>query len=341
MRPKTQGTLRSVLLLSLLVSAARLAAAQTATVRPGALPAENPKLRAEAVGLLDRANHVSSPAVWGSNELTLHFHVPNPVDGQPNDGDYVSDVAAPGVRHQEWHYGAYQMVQIRNGQRIVYLRNNVPKPLALEWLQRVAPIYLARFDHEDIIRSITDGPGDSRCIHFETVFGHSLQDCEACVDSKNGWLLSIRQGDVTTRNSSFFPFAGSFLPGHIERWVGNILLIAVDQTVVPKDFPSELFNVPEDTTGSLCQEFRGAYAISTPQPEAGSSPDITDVTLIGYIDFDGHAKRLKSLDPTRPELSAEAIKQVSTWTYTPATCNGKPVAWETQFVVHFKGAVPH
>lgn len=104
MRRTIQVIIRSVLLLPLLVFVAHLAAAQTATVRPGALPAEDPKLRAEAVSLLERANHVSAPAVWGSNELTLHFHVPNPVDGQPNDGDYVSDVAAPGVRQQEWHY---------------------------------------------------------------------------------------------------------------------------------------------------------------------------------------------------------------------------------------------
>ena len=203
------------------------------------------------------------------------------------------------------------------------MHDNVPKPLALEWLQRVAPIYLARFDHEDIIRSITERPGDSRCIHFETVFGDSFEDCEACVDAKNGWLLSIRQGDVTTRNSNFFPFAGSFLPGHVERSIGSTLLIAVDQTVVPKDFPSDLFNVPENTMGPICQEFRSACEINTPQPEPRSSPDMTDVTLVGYIDLDGHAKRLKSLDPTRPELGAEAMKEVSTWTYTPATCNGR------------------
>jgi Gram-negative bacterial TonB protein C-terminal len=333
--------MRSALLLSLLVCGARFAAAQTATVRPDALPIEDPKLRAEAVSLMERANHVSSPAVWGSNELTLHFHVPNPAAGQPNDGDYVSDVAAPGLRRQEWHYGAYQLIQIRNGPRIAGLNNNVPKPLVVDWLPRLTPIYLARFDHEDIIRSITDGPNDSRCIHFETVFGDSLQDGEVCVDSKNGWLLSIRQGDVTTLNSNFFPFAGAFLPGHIERSVGGVTLISIEQTVASKDFPAELFVVPETSTASICREFRGVYAINTPQPEPGSSPEITDVTLRGLIDSDGRVKNLESLDPTRPELSAQAIKQVSTWTFTPATCDGKAVAWETQFVVHFKGATPH
>lgn len=341
MSHKMQRPIRSILLPSVVAFTVQFSQAQTATVRPDALPVEDPKLRAEAVSLLERANHVSSPAVWGSNELTLRFHVPNPVDGQPNDGEYVSDVAAPGVRRQEWHYGTYQLIQIRNGQRIGALQNNVPKPLALEWLQRVAPIYLVRFDHEDIIRSITDGPGDSRCIHFDTVFGDRLQAGEACVDPKSGWLLSIRQGDVTTRNSNFFAFGGAFLPGHIERSVGDSLLIAVDETVVAKDFPAEMFKVPENSTASICQEFRGAYAVNTPQPEPGSAPYVSDVTLTGFVGVDGHVSGLKSIDPSHPELRTEAVKQVSAWTYTPATCNGKPVAWETQFVVHFKGTLPH
>jgi hypothetical protein len=325
----------------LLMFTAGLIHAQTATVRPDAQPVEDPKLRAEAVSLLERANHVSSPAVWGSNELTLRFQVPNPPEGQPSEGDYVSDVAAPGVRRQEWHYGAYQLIQIRNGQRIGALQNTVPKPLALEWLQRIAPIYLVRFDHEDLIRSIADGPAGSRCIRFDTVSGDRLQEGEVCIDTKNGWLLSIREGDVTTRNSNFFPFAGAFLPGHIERWVGNTMLIAVEETVVAKEFPPELFKVPENSTATICPEFRRAYAVSTPQPEPGSSPYVSDVTLTGYIGQDGHVSGLRSIDPTSPELSADAIKQVSAWTFTPATCDGKPVTWESQFVVHFKGSLPH
>ena len=333
--------MRSLQLLSVLAPAALLAHAQTATVRPDALPFEDPELRAQAVGLLDRANQVSTPAVWGSNEMTLRFHVPNPAERQAGDGEYISSSGGPGLRRQEWHYGAYQLIQIRNGQRIGALQNNVPKPLALDWIQSLTPIYLIRFDHEDIIRSIADGPGGSRCIRFDTIFGDRLKEGEACIDSKNGWLLSIRTGDVSTRNSDFFPFAGAFLPGHIERWVGNTMLIAIDEAVVAKDFPPELFKVPENSTASICQEFRGAYAINTPQPEPGSAPYVSDVTLTGFVGVDGHVFGLKSIDPTSPELSAEAIKQVSTWTFSPATCNGKPVTWETHFVVHFKGSLPH
>jgi len=46
---------------------------------------------------------------------------------------------------------------------------------------------------------------------------------------------------------------------------------------------------------------------------------------------------LKPLDPTHPELNDEAIKLVSTWTYSPGTCDGKPVGISMVFTVHFKG----
>jgi hypothetical protein len=49
------------------------------------------------------------------------------------------------------------------------------------------------------------------------VAGDHEQHNEICVDGKKGWLLSIRTGDTTTTDSNYFPFNGSFLPGHIER----------------------------------------------------------------------------------------------------------------------------
>jgi hypothetical protein len=239
--------------------------AQTATLRPDAQPPEDPKLRAEAIALLERANRVSTPAVWPPNEMTLRFRVPDPATGESSEGVYVSSVGGPGLRRQEWRYGEYQPVQIRNGQRVSVTQNNTPKPGILELLPKVTPVYLVRFDQQDIIRSIVDGPGDVRCIHFETVFGDRSQSSEICLASREGWLLSIRQGDEMTRNSNFFAFAGAFLPGHIERWLGSRKAIEIDEAVIPKsDYPPDFFSVPEMASGFICQNFRRAYAESTP-----------------------------------------------------------------------------
>ncbi len=311
--------------------------AQTATLRRDS-PPEDTRLRAEAVALLERANRVSQPMVWPPNEMRHHFTIPNPAPGDATEGDYTSSIGVD-TRRQEWRYGAFQITQIRNGRRMSFSERTAPMPAILQVLPKITPIYLGRFDHEDIIRSITAGPNGSRCIQFDTVFGDRQQAAEICVDTDAGYLLSIRQGDQITRNSNFFAFNGSFLPGHIERWIGNRELIAVDQTVVPKnDYPPDFFSVPETSTGFACQDFRRAFAVNTPQPPLqSSSPDVHDIVLSGVIGVDGHVTGLRPLDQMLPDLNDQAMKLVGTWTFTPASCNGKPAVWGNTFTVHFKG----
>lgn len=313
---------------------------QTATLRPGAGPPEDPKLRAEAVRLVERANHLSTPAVWPPNVLTLRYRVPKPAPGDPSDGDYVSSVGGRGLRRQEWHYGAYQYTQIRNGTRLAFLGNGVQPPGILRVLDQIAPIYLVHFDGQDIVRSITGPPEGTRCIQFDTVTGDQEQANEICVDDRNGWLLSIHTGDTLTTTSNFFAFKESFLPGHIERWIGGQEVMEVDETVALKDdYPPDFFTVPESSTGFICQEMRLPFAVNTPQPPQGSSISVVDVQLQGWIATNGRVvgQSLRAVDLLHPQLNEEAIKLVSTWTYTPATCAGRPVGFGQTFTVHFKG----
>lgn len=318
---------------------ASFARAQHTTLRPES-PPEDPKLRAEAVSLLERANHVSTPAAWPPNEMRLRFRIPNPAPGESGEGEYVSSVGGKGLRRQVWTYGEYQQTQIRNGQRLfVSQGHKAPRPAFMELLGRLAPIYLVRFDEQDIIRSITHTPEGSRCIQFETVQGdHQQQLNEVCVDAVHGWLLSLRLGNELTRNSNFFPFNGAFLPGRIERWKDGKLLIEIEETDVEKsDYPPDFFDVPADTKAYFCDDFVRAFAKNTPQPAQGPSASVHDVLLTGTIDMDGRVFGLKPVDEVRPDLNEEAIKLVSTWTYTPATCRGEPAVWQTTFTVHFKG----
>jgi hypothetical protein len=206
-------------------------------------------------------------------------------------------------------------------------------------LNGIAPIYLVRFDNKDLIRTIVGPPEGIRCIQFETVTGERTQSNEICVDDKNGWLTSIREGDLVTKNSEFFPFGKSFLPGHIERWRGDRLLMAVDETVTLKsDYPPDYFDVPADTRAYLCPDFRRAFEIHTPQPEPrGLSTEVTDIRLYGYIDKNGDVGGLKPVETTHPDLNREAIEIVYKWKYAPAQCHGEPAWWQTTFTVHFKG----
>jgi hypothetical protein len=314
------------------------AVAQTATLRSEAFPLEDPKLRAEAVRLLERANLVSTPGVWPPNEMRLHFRLGDPPEGFPHEGEYVSSVGGPGLRRQEWNYGNFQHTQVRNQKRLRLDQAKVPMPAALNTLNEMAPIYLVRFDDRDVIRAVVQPSDGIRCIDFDTVTGEQSQSNEICVDEKNGWLLSIRAGDVLTKNSDFFLFGRSFLPGHIERWRGSRLVMAVDETVTLKsDYPVDYFEVPESSTAFICQDFRRAFEISTPQPEPrGRSNDIIDIRLTGYIDANGRVGGLAPVETSRPDLNIEALNLVSSWTYSPAQCGGEAVWWQTTFTVRFK-----
>ena len=112
------------------------------------------------------------------------------------------------------------------------------------------------------------------------------------------------------------------------HWIGSATNVT---------YPADFFSVPETATGFVCENFRRAYAENTPQPAQSGSPDVRDVKVLGMIGTDGHVYGLKAIEQSEPELNAEAIALVSTWTFAPATCGGKPAAWETIFTVHFKG----
>jgi hypothetical protein len=312
---------------------------QTATLRSESFPLEDPKLRAEAVRLVERANQISTPGVWPPNEMRLRFRLGSPPEGFPAEGEYVSSVGGPGLRRQEWSYGDYRYTQVRNGQRLRLDQASVPPPAAMNTLNEMAPIYLVRFDDRDIIREIAQPAEGVRCVRFDTVTGEQRQANEICVDEQNGWLLSIRTGDVLTKNSEFFPFGKSFLPGHIERWRGSQLIMAVEETVTLKDdYPADFFEVPGDSKAFLCQDFRRAFAIHTPQPQPGTvSNDVIEVRLAGNIGTNGRVSSLRPVETVRPDLNTEAVSLVSAWTYSPAECGGEPVMWQTIFTVQFKG----
>jgi len=61
------------------------------------------------------------------------------------------------------------------------------------------------------------------------------------------------------------------------------------------------------------------------------------VKLQGVVTEAGRVIALKPVELSHPDLNEEAVKLVSTWTFSPATCGGKTVGYATIFVVHFKG----
>lgn len=203
--------------------------------------------------------------------------------------------------------------------------------------------FRGQFEPADMVRSIGDSTVDgraARCIDFDTLKGDQQQSGQACVDAQSGFLVLVRQGDETIRQSAYYRFNNASLPGHIERWVGDEKLIEIDSKVVVRtDYPPDYFDYPPDATiSNSCRSFHRAYADYTPQPASkAQSVEVVTVRVHGRVGNDGKPAALKVLDPVRPDLAEEALRVVSGWTYHPAMCEYEPATAEMDFVVTFKG----
>jgi hypothetical protein len=316
--------------------------AQTTTLRPDAAPAEDPEVRAEAVRLTERAVMLTTP-VWPANEEFFNFRVPQPAPGEASEGTIRIGVRTPVNKRWEFTYGAYKFISIQNGSEHATYRSDSAEPAALTSVRKLIPAFRGQFEPADMVRRIGDSTVDglpARCIDFDTLKGDQQQSGQVCVDALSGFLVSVRQGDETIRQSAYFRFNNASLPGHIERWVGNQKLIEIDSKVVVRtEYPPDYFDYPLDATiSNSCRSFHRAFADYTPQPAAKSqSIDVITVRVHGRVGKDGKPAALKVLDAVRPNLAEEALRIVSGWTYHPATCEYEPATQEMDFAVTFKG----
>ena len=316
--------------------------AQTTTLRPDAAPAEDPQLRAQAVRLMERAVMLTTP-VWPANEEFINFRVLHPAPGEASEGAMKIGVRTCVNKRWEFTYGAYKFIKVQDAGDAATYRSESAEPAALTSVRKLVPAFHGRFEPAGIIRRIADATVDgrpARCIDFDTLKGEQQQSGQVCLDAQSGFLLSVRQGDETIRQSAYFPFNNASLPGHIERWVGNEKLLEIDSRVVVRtNYPPECFDYPQDAKiDNGCREFHRAFADRTPppEPETQSNEAIT-VRLHGRVGKDGKPTALKVLDAVRPDLAEEAFRVVTKWSFHPAMCEYQPATQEMDFEVTFKG----
>ena len=316
--------------------------AQTATLRLDAASPEDPRVRAEAVGLLERAVMLTSP-VWPANEEFVSFRVLRPAPGEASEGAMKVGVRTRVNKRWEFTYGTYKFIQVKNGVESATYRSASAEPAVLTSVRKLLPAFSGRFEPADIIRRIVDATVDghpARCIDWDELKGDQQQSGRACVDAQSGFLLSVRQGNETIHQSAYFLFNNASLPGHIERWVGDEKLVEIDfKVVIRTEYLPEYFDYPPDAKiDNGCGEFHRAFADHTPQPDSKTqSNEAVTVRLHGRVGKDGKPTALKVLNEVRPELAEEALRVVSAWTFHPAMCVYEPATQEMDFEVTFKG----
>jgi hypothetical protein len=317
---------------------------QTRTYTPQPPTVEDPELRREAVRLMERAWHVSTPLRWLPHEQRLHIKAIAPSAGGPSEGDFRSIRASDSQKRFETEYGDYHFVHVSADNTQAELGSSGLAPPIVERARKLTPVFRAQFDSTDIIRAIRDATIDghpARCIDFTTVAGEETQQNQVCVDAARGMLLSLRQDNVTLLQSQFFEYSGALFPGHFVRLVDGAEEFEIDQRVIPMtEFPAGTFEFPPGATTHTvrtCKQFIRSTAIDTPQPPIGPGQGVVDVVLRGFIDGQGHVLSPSVLESTRPDLNQTALQLVAKWTYQPARCDGNTAWWTSTFRVQFKG----
>ena len=294
-------------------------------------------------GATDGARGDAYDGQWPANEEFNNFRVLHPAPGRSLGRLDEIGVRTPVNKRWEFTYGNYKFIRVQDGSERATYRSESTEPAALTSVRKLLPAFLGRLEPADLIRAIADATMEgqpARCIDFHTLKGDQQQSGQICVDAHSGFLLSVRLGDETIRQSAYFRFNNAWLPGHIERWVSNKKLLDIDCTVVVRtDFPPEYFDYPADAKiDNSCSEFHRAFADNNPQPVSKTlSNEAITVRVHGRVDKNGRPAALKALDTARSDLAEEAVRVVSKWTFHPATCVYQPATQEMDFVVTFKG----
>lgn len=311
--------------------------------------AQDLQVRQRAIALLENANSVSTPRVFGSYEQTVTFRAYSPTKGT-QEGQFTSVTDAPRAYRDEYQFGDFHLLVIVNGAMIADVGNRDLAPVEVRKLLKLQPIYHVRFDNADIIHSIQSAQVNGRpsdCIHFDTVVGAKSDANEICIDKQLGTMARLKVGSETVTNSDFFAYRDAWVPRHIVYELVNLpansqndLRMELEQAMTATDGPLDpnvLSPPPGASFMHVCQAYRRPFAQFVPQPTAGDGTQTVDVILHGTIGKDG-----KIHDPMvdasgRADLNDEALKLFATWRFTPAICDGAPFEIPADVTLHFQG----
>jgi TonB family protein len=298
------------------------------------------KVREEAVRLLERANAVSSSPNLPNLERVDTFRMFG--DAGVKEGSFTRQVIQGVGRRDEYISGDYDVVNVWTQKQVAVAGTPRILPPELANVLRITPIYLLRFDSQDVIRSITDRDVSghaAHCIEFDTIHGEKSDNNELCVDATNGTLVLEKVNGELVENSDFFPFAGALMPGKISYSVGGAQKLEISQTMtaLTGSDANVLAAPPNSRLHKICTTVRRPFGVFMPQPKSGNGGENADIVIRGMVGADGKLYDLTVQNSERPDLNTEALELARQWTFTPPMCDGHPDAREVDFTLEFRG----
>ncbi|MGA2629711.1 MAG: energy transducer TonB [Terriglobia bacterium] len=303
-------------------------------------PAEDVRVRQDAVRLLERANAASLSPDLPNLERSVAFRVLDSTTGA-QEGTFTRVVVQGTGRRDEITFGNFHVIDVYTGPHLATSRTREVPPAEIHDVLRLTPIDLVRFDNEDVIEGITDrqaGGRALRCIQFDTVTGQKSNHNELCVDAANGTLVTEKLGEDYIENSDFFPFAEALIPARISYSYAGIPKLEISQvmTVLTEVTPHVLAAPPNAQIREMCRTFRRPLGVTMLQPKPGNGGGDYDIVVRGIIGEDGRVTDAVVQSYDRPDLNGEALSLIQQWVFTPGMCNGRPNSTEASFTLHFQ-----
>lgn len=304
-------------------------------------PAQDIRVRVEAVHLLERGNAVTTPVKLPDLERIDSFQVFGP-DTAVKGGTFTRVVIQGTGRRDETTFGDYHFLEVFTHESLSRVLTQSLAPPEVKTLMRVTPIYHVSFNDEDVIHSITNREVNgqpARCIEFDTVAGQKSHDNENGVDAATGAIVLEKLNEERIEYREFFPFAGALIPARIDYSSSAAPSMEIEQsmTVLTDPTPNVLEAPPNASRATFCQNYRRAFGLSMPQPKPGNGASEVDVVVRGLIEQDGKVHDPVVQSSERPELNAEALGIIRQWVFTPPRCDGQPSLGEASFTLHFQG----
>jgi hypothetical protein len=242
------------------------------------------KVREQAEHLLERANAVSSSPHLPDLERMETFRVFG--EGDVKEGSFTRVVVQGTGRRDEYTYGDYHFLNVWTEKQVAVVGSPHLLPPELVNVLRITPIWLVRFDSEDVIHTITVGKlnGDAaRCILFDTVKGERTDNNELCVDAANGTLVLEKLGGEVIENSEFFPLAGALMPGRISYSFAGVRTIEITQTMTPlTDADANVLVAPENAhMHKICTTYRRPSECRCHSPSQATAGGLRTLSCAG------------------------------------------------------------
>ena len=305
--------------------------------------AEDQDLRARAVHLLDRARLASRMEKPTNIRTTVTFSATGK-DGLAETGSYTRNRSSTGELREDVVLGEFKSSHIQKGRDVAYFGAWMDLPYAVESVMRFIPYAPLRFDPTDVIGSIDGKTVDGRaasCIEFVTVRGEDRNPGEICVANADGTVLAWHDRDSSWQAAGYTSVNGALEPSGFAYKEGAALALAaqVKYTMLDTEPTAELTAPANWNHGAYCRSYTMPIAKFSPQPRAlgGLNAPVIDVEVHAHVSAEGSVTHAEVEKPVRADLDAEAVQLVSTWRYSPGTCEGQVQDFPVNVMVHFQG----